>query len=105
MYVKSTTPPSVFYYTFANFWQSACTLYVPIGAAETYKNTAYWKYFKTITEIDFTTGVKGVYTPSQLVTVYTMDGRVVKRNADRTRLSETLPHGIYIVDGKKYVVR
>ena len=105
MYVKSTTPPSVFYYTFYNFWQSACTLYVPIGAAETYKNTAYWNGFTTIKEMDFTTGVKGVDAPSQLVTVYDLDGRVVRRNVDPTRLSETLPRGIYIVEGRKYVVR
>ena len=105
MYVKSATPPSVSSSTFDNFQQSACTLYVPIGAAETYKNAPYWKDFTTIKEMDFATSVNGVYTPSQLVMVYTLDGRIVKRNADPTRLSETLPRGIYIVSGKKYVVR
>ena len=105
MYIKSTTPPYVSSSTFADFRQSACTLYVPIGAAETYKNTGYWKNFGTIQEMDFTTAVNGVYTPGKLVTVYALDGTVVKRQADRTRLSETLPRGIYIVEGKKYVVR
>ena len=105
MYVKSTTPPSVSSSTFDNFRQSGCTLYVPIGAAKAYKSTPYWWAFSIIKEMDFTTGVKGVDAPSQLVTVYDLDGKVVRRNADPTRLSEMLPRGIYIVSGKKYVVR
>ncbi len=105
MYVKSVPPPSVSSSTFDYFRRRICTLYVPIGAAVVYENTAYWKEFTTIKEMDFATGINSVYTPSQLVTVYDLDGRVVKRNADPTRLPETLPRGIYIVDGKKYVVR
>ncbi len=105
MYIKSTTPPYVSSSTFADFRQSACTLYVPIGATEAYENAPYWQAFSIIKEMDFTTAVNGVYTPGKLVTVYALDGTVVKRQADRARLSETLPRGIYIVEGKKYVVR
>ena len=106
IYVKSATPPALHSTPFDDDQLNGkCTLYVPIGAAEAYENAPYWQAFSIIKEIDFTTAVNGVYTPGKLVTVYALDGTVVKRQADRTRLSETLPRGIYIVEGKKYVVR
>lgn len=106
IYVKSATPLILNSTPFDDSQLNGkCTLYVPIGAAEAYENAPYWQAFSIIKEIDFTTAVNGVYTPGKLVTVYALDGTVVKRQADRTRLSETLPRGIYIVEGKKYVVR
>ena len=106
IYVKSATPPALYSAPFDDdLLNGKCTLYVPIGATETYENAPYWQAFSIIKEIDFTTAVNGVYTPGKLVTVYALDGTVVKRQADRARLSETLPRGIYIVEGKKYVVR
>ena len=106
IYVKAVTPPALHSTPFDDSQLSGkCTLYVPIGATEAYENAPYWQAFSIIKEMDFTTAVNGVYAPSQLVTVYALDGMVVKRQADRTRLSETLPRGIYIVEGKKYVVR
>ena len=106
IYVKSATPPALHSTPFDDDQLNGkCTLYVPIGAAEAYENAPYWQAFSIIKEIDFTTAVNGVYTPGKLVTVYALDGTVVKRQADRARLSETLPRGIYIVEGKKYVVR
>lgn len=106
IYVKSATPPALYSAPFDDdLLNGKCTLYVPIGAAEAYENAPYWQAFSIIKEMDFTTAVNGVYTPGKLVTVYALDGTVVKRQADRTRLSETLPRGMYIVEGKKYVVR
>ena len=106
IYVKSATPPALHSAPFDDdLLNGKCTLYVPIGAAEAYENAPYWQAFSIIKEMDFTTAVNGVYTPGKLVTVYALDGTVVKRQADRTRLAETLPRGIYIVEGKKYVVR
>ena len=106
IYVKAATPPALHSAPFEDSQLNGkCTLYVPIGATEAYENAPYWQAFSIIKEIDFTTAVNGVYTPGKQVTVYALDGTVVKRQADRTRLSETLPRGIYIVEGKKYVVR
>ena len=106
IYVKAVTPPALHSAPFDDSQLNGkCTLYVPISAAEAYEKAPYWQAFSIIKEMDFTTAVNGVYTPGKLVTVYALDGTVVKRQADRTRLSETLPRGIYIVEGKKYVVR
>lgn len=40
---------------------------------------------------------------STIVTVYNMNGSIVKRGLDAEQCLENLPHGIYVVDGKKVV--
>lgn len=50
---------------------------------------------------DHTTGIKGVNVEDgKTYDVYDMNGRIVRRNA---RSLENLPHGVYIVNGKKIV--
>ena len=41
----------------------------------------------------------------EYVDVYTLDGLRVKRNVKRSKLSSTLRKGIYIIDGKKRVIK
>ena len=75
-------------------------LYVPIGAKETYKATAGWNEFSEIIEVDLTAidevldevksesgKVKTVY--------YDLSGRVV----------ENPTNGVYIIDGKKVLIK
>ena len=77
------------------------TLYVPQGCKDAYKAADYWKEFKEIKE-GLPTGVKAVensQTTENLETSnwYTLDGR---------RLSgKSTSRGIYIVNGRKIVVK
>ena len=41
----------------------------------------------------------------EYVDVYTLDGLRVKRNVKRSKLSSTLRKGVYIIDGKKRVIK
>ena len=75
------------------------TLYVPEGAVEAYRNSE-WNMFRNIRSIEEPTGVKTIESqPSDRYhsAVYDMQGRRVNRN--------NLQKGLYIVDGKKVMMR
>ena len=85
---------------FGNVDKNACTLYVPYGAKETYSSTAGWSEFTNIVELEpgegETTGIdeeKGEGKGSKAV--YDLQGRKV----------EIPNNGIYIIDGKKIIVK
>lgn len=50
------------------------------------------------------TGVSTVYN-NQIVTVYSVNGTVVKRNIDKSCLTKLLPTGVYVVSGKKILIK
>ncbi len=80
------------------------TLYVPVGAAESYRVDKCWSHFKNIVETpDLTGGTSGIAATTASATktsdsrIYTLDGRYV--GTDMTRLGK----GVYVVNGKKVV--
>ena len=46
--VQTDTPPEVEAHGFQEFNKDKCTLYVPLGCTEIYRNTYYWDQFKNI---------------------------------------------------------
>ena len=52
-----------------------------------------------------TNAVNTVYNKNQIVTVYSVNGTVVKRNIDKSSLTKLLPPGLYIVAGKKILIK
>lgn len=83
---------------------SHCTLYVPAGALESYKNAPVWKNFKEIKE-DVASGITDVAVAAGSAAdrnVYTIDGRIVRQNAASL---EGLSKGIYIYQGQKRIVK
>lgn len=67
------------------------------------KYNPYWEKFKNIVEIDVSDVDKVIAeTPDQDSPVYNLQG--VKMTAKASDL-ESLPKGIYIVNGKKYTVK
>ncbi len=95
---------------FANVNKTACTLYIPYGAKETYAATAGWEDFVNIVEMDFT-GIDEVFNEvkgengtngrrpeglkAKVKTIYDFQGRKV----------EVPSEGIYIIDGKKVMIK
>ena len=53
----------------------------------------------------YVSGINNITTDSQLVDVYTLDGILVKKNANLQTLNEELSTGIYIINGKKCWVK
>ena len=51
------------------------------------------------------TGVSAVYNKKQIVTVYSVNGTIVKRNVEKSCLTKILSPGLYIVSGKKILIK
>ena len=81
---------------------NTCVLYVPAGSVEKYKAAPVWKEFKNIRAIG-TTAIGGiVISEGEPFDVYNLQGRKVKAN---TTTFSGLPAGVYIVNGKKVMVK
>ena len=83
-----------------NKWN--CKLFVPKANINAYKQAPQWKEFFFI---DSTTGITNtVYNNSGLADVYTIDGtkRLSKASTDEIN---ALPKGVYIVNGKKIIIK
>jgi hypothetical protein len=55
-----------------------------------------------------TTGVKDINIDSQAtgpVDVYNMNGQLLRQGVERSQATQGLPQGLYIVGGKKVIVR
>lgn len=95
IYVMAETPPSVSSDSFTDSNYIISTIYVPTGCWEAYRNADGWIEFWEIKEFD-TTGIGDVKTEHEkAATVYDINGRVIKNPAN----------GIYIIDGKKVLLR
>ena len=82
--------------------KATCILYVPEGSVDLYKAAPVWCEFKSILAIG-STGIKDVLmTDGETHDVYNLQGRKVKAKA--TSL-EGLPPGVYIVNGKKTILK
>ena len=81
--------------------KNTCILYVPEGSVDAYRAAPVWKEFKNILPIKTATEIKGIeQTDGEPFDVFTLSGQKVKSKA--TSL-DGLPHGIYIVKGKKVI--
>ena len=79
------------------------TLYVPKGTVAQYKATSGWTNFQNIVEEGSTTGINDVEADNPLNTanaIYDTNGK----RLPATSLDE-LPSGLYIINGKKVVVK
>jgi hypothetical protein len=72
----------------------SCKLYVPTGSLEAYQNALIWKDFQHIIGMDYT-GISNVSASTKTNITYTLDGRRV----------ENPTKGIYIMNGKKVVIK
>ena len=85
---------------FTNAVYDNATLYVPNGSKSFYEKIEPWNLFLYIVEMDFT-GIEDVASESKderakSGTVYDLQGR---------KLSEITEPGIYLIDGKKVLVK
>ena len=84
---------------FANAVYDRATLYIPNGTKSLYEKREPWNRFFYVKEMDFT-GIEDVYDEvkgesGNVKAIYDMQGRVVENPAS----------GIYIIDGKKVLVK
>ena len=99
-------PPTAFDNTFSNY---DATLYVPVGASNTYRAADVWQNFSLIEEFE-TTGIEDINAiADKEVTVYTTSGTLVLRVPNYNGEPLPLPTGVYVVRtgnaSKKVVVK
>ena len=76
-----------------------CTIYVPESALETYRNAKYWKdHADQILPKEQATGISSIEREQseKKTTIYDLQGR---------KVTEVQPNGMYIVNGKKIVMK
>ena len=101
IYLYAATPPEVASSYDYNQWNEGegKTLYVPRGTKSAYENADFWKHF-TIVEIDVPTGIISIDNSQSAIdndVWFTLSG--VRLNGKPTKA------GIYIVNGKKVVIK
>ena len=100
---EAAVPPTCKYNVFSDVNKSKCKLIVPKNSLDAYKQAYQWKNFLLIE--GSTTGITNtVYNNSGLADVYTIDGtkRLSKASTDEIN---ALPKGMYIVNGKKIIIK
>ena len=100
---EAVVPPTCGLNVFAGINKSKCKLIVPKNSIDAYKQAPQWKEFLLIE--GSTTGITNtVYNKAGLADVYTIDGtkRLSKASTDEIN---ALPKGVYIVNGKKIIIK
>ena len=81
---------------------TSATLYVPEGTVALYQNRWGWKRFWNIVEIGGGSSVSGIAADGQPFDVHSLSGVLVRK---QTRSLKALPKGVYIVKGRKVVMK
>ena len=100
---EAVVPPACESGVFFYINTSKCKLIVPKNSLDAYKQAYQWKDFLLIE--GSTTGITNtVYNNSGLADVYTIDGtkRISKASTDEIN---ALPKGVYIINGKKIIIK
>ena len=97
----ATTPPTLGSNAFNVSVTKKCTLIVPEGTEALYKETAEWKDFLVIESIP--SAIEQVAGPTaDKGDIYDLSGRLVKTQAEGM---DGLAPGVYVKNGKKYIVK
>ena len=100
---EAVVPPTCESGVFDGINKSKCKLIVPKNSLDAYKQAYQWEDFSLIE--GSTTGITNtVYNKAGLADVYTIDGtkRLSKASTDEIN---ALPKGVYIVNGKKIIIK
>ena len=101
--VEAVTPPECSINTFDGVNTKECKLIVPKNSIDAYKKADGWRNFFLIEGT--TTGIiNNIYNKIDNVDVYTIDGikRLSKASVNEIN---ALPKGVYIINGKKIVIK
>jgi hypothetical protein len=91
-----------------NKWE--CVLKIPQNRLSAYQTADQWKEFFFIEDVlsginEIEAETEGDAQGDVRGDVYSLNGTLLKRNVNVNRLNSILPAGLYIVNGKKVVVK
>jgi len=100
---EAVTPPYCSRYAFDGVNRNECKLFVPKNSIDAYKRAYVWWHFFLIEGT--TTGIKNnIYNKIDNVDVYTIDGVKCLSKASINEIN-ALPKGVYIINGKKIIIK
>lgn len=100
---EAVTPPYCSRYAFDGVNRNECKLFVPKNSIDAYKRAYVWWHFFLIE--GSTTGIiNNIYNKTENVDVYTIDGVKCLSKASINEIN-ALPKGVYIINGKKIVIK
>lgn len=100
---EAAMPPYCFNNVFVGINTNECKLIVPQNSVDAYKRADGWKEFFLIE--GSTTGIiNNIYNKTENVDVYTIDGVKCLSKANVNEIN-ALPKGIYIINGKKIIIK
>ena len=100
---EAVTPPDCSRYAFDGVNRNECKLFVPQNSIDAYKRAyGWWDFF--LIEGTTTGIINNIYNKIDNVDVYTIDGikRLSKASVNEIN---ALPKGIYIINGKKIIIK
>lgn len=100
VYSNSETPATLTLNTFESTVLSNATLYIPIGSSSTYKGNKFWGRFSNIVEMDFT-GIDNIEADKENI----FNGAKDLHYDLNGRIAENPTRGIYILNGKKVMIK
>ena len=80
-----------------------CTLQVPEWCEAAYQSADQWKEFFFIEGVNDIRRIFG--NDAVTVDVYTLDGALLRKGMDATQIATELPRGLYVINGRKVVVK
>lgn len=96
-------PPYCFNNVFVGINTKECKLFVPKNSIDAYKRAyGWWDFF--LIEGTTTGIINNIYNKTENVDVYTIDGVKCLSKASVNEVN-ALPKGIYIINGKKIVIK
>ena len=103
---ENTVPPVCSEGVFEEVSTSKCKLIVPQASLTTYKETKPWSEFMIIGDEDLA-GIDDIVKQDGTATIYTIDGKQVFKGKvqNASEATQDLPSGVYVVNGKKVVVK
>ena len=100
---EAVTPPICSAGSFERVNRNECKLIVPKNSIDAYKKEYGWNYFFLIEGT--TTGIiNNIYNKTENVDVYTIDGIKCLSKANISEIN-ALPKGVYIINGKKIIIK
>ena len=96
---SAATPPTCGTQALDDINKWNCTLKVPMESLAAYQQADQWKDFFFMEGVE--TGINSIKPSNGKADVYNTDGRLIQRNAD----IKSLKKGLYIINGKKVMVR
>ena len=99
----ATTPPICEDNTFLMVDMDSCTLNVPEESIDLYKNATGWKDFFNVEAVSDVSRIMAGNTGK--VDVYALNGALLRRDVEASQVAAVLPKGIYVINGRKIMVK